>query len=40
MSGGQLKSVRKTYPNGAEGIRGVDMNIQSGEMIVFVFTEK
>ena len=36
MSGVQLKSVRKTYPNGAEAIRGVDMDIQSGEMIVFV----
>ena len=36
MSGVTLKSVRKTYPNGAEAIRGVDMDIQSGEMIVFV----
>lgn len=36
MSGVHLKSVRKTYPNGAEAIRGVDMDIQSGEMIVFV----
>ncbi len=36
MSGVELKSVRKTYPNGAEAIRGVDMDIQSGEMIVFV----
>ena len=36
MSGVQLKSVRKTYPNGAEAIRGVDMDIKSGEMIVFV----
>lgn len=36
MSGVQLKSVRKVYPNGAEAIRGVDMDIQSGEMIVFV----
>lgn len=36
MSGVQLKSVRKTYPNGAEAIRGVDMDIQSGELIVFV----
>ena len=36
MSGVQLKSVRKTYPNGAEAIRGVDMDIHSGEMIVFV----
>ena len=36
MSGVLLKSVRKTYPNGAEAIRGVDMDIKSGEMIVFV----
>ncbi len=36
MSGVTLKSVRKTYPNGAEAIRGVDMDIKSGEMIVFV----
>jgi len=31
-----LKSVRKTYPNGAEAIRGVDMAIDDGELIVFV----
>jgi sn-glycerol 3-phosphate transport system ATP-binding protein len=36
MSGVKLKAVRKTYPNGAEAIRGVDMDIQSGELIVFV----
>ena len=36
MSGVKLKSVRKTYPNGAEAIRGVDMDIKSGELIVFV----
>jgi len=36
MSGVKLKSVRKTYSNGAEAVRGVDMDIQSGEMIVFV----
>ena len=36
MSGVTLKSVRKVYPNGAEAIRGVDMDIKSGEMIVFV----
>ena len=32
----ELKQVRKTYPNGAEAIFGVDMDIQDGEMIVFV----
>ena len=32
----ELKQVRKTYPNGAEAIFGVDMDIQHGEMIVFV----
>ncbi len=36
MSRVQLKNVRKTYPNGAEAVRGVDMDIQSGEFIVFV----
>ncbi|MEO9650033.1 MAG: sn-glycerol-3-phosphate import ATP-binding protein UgpC [Roseobacter sp.] len=32
----ELKQVRKTYPNGAEAIFGVDMQIDDGEMIVFV----
>ncbi|MEM1074760.1 MAG: sn-glycerol-3-phosphate ABC transporter ATP-binding protein UgpC [Pseudomonadota bacterium] len=32
----ELKSVRKTYPNGAEAIFGVDMHIDDGELIVFV----
>ena len=32
----ELKQVRKTYPNGAEAIFGVDMDIKHGEMIVFV----
>ncbi|MFK7745229.1 MAG: sn-glycerol-3-phosphate ABC transporter ATP-binding protein UgpC [Roseobacter sp.] len=32
----ELKQVRKTYPNGAEAIFGVDMQIDSGELIVFV----
>lgn len=36
MSRVQLTNVRKTYPNGAEAVRGVDMNIESGELIVFV----
>ncbi len=36
MSKVQLSNVRKTYPNGAEAVRGVDMEIQSGEFIVFV----
>lgn len=36
MAGVELKQVRKTYPNGAEAIFGVDMNIDDGEMIVFV----
>lgn len=36
MSKVQLKNVTKTYPNGAEAVRGVDMEIQSGELIVFV----
>ena len=36
MSKVQLSNVIKTYPNGAEAVRGVDMEIQSGEFIVFV----
>lgn len=36
MSNVQLTDVRKTYPNGAEAVRGVSMEIQSGEFIVFV----
>ncbi len=32
----ELKQVRKTYPNGAEAIFGVDMKIDDGELIVFV----
>lgn len=36
MSDIELKAVRKTYPNGAEAIRGVDMKIKSGELVVFV----
>lgn len=36
MSGVELKQVTKRYPNGAEAIRGVDMNIEHGEFIVFV----
>ena len=32
----ELKQVRKTYPNGAEAIFGVDMQIGDGELIVFV----
>ena len=36
MAGVELKQVRKTYPNGAEAIFGVDMQIDDGEMIVFV----
>ena len=36
MAGVQLSGVRKTYPNGAEAVRGVDMTIEHGEFIVFV----
>ncbi|MEE9335997.1 MAG: sn-glycerol-3-phosphate ABC transporter ATP-binding protein UgpC [Granulosicoccaceae bacterium] len=36
MSSVQLTNVRKTYPNGAVAVRGVDMDIKSGEFIVFV----
>jgi sn-glycerol 3-phosphate transport system ATP-binding protein len=31
-----MKSVNKRYPNGAHAIRGVDMDIDNGELIVFV----
>lgn len=36
MASVQLSGVRKTYPNGAEAVRGVDMDIEHGEFIVFV----
>ncbi len=36
MSKVQLSNVTKTYPNGAEAVRGVDMEVESGEFIVFV----
>ncbi|MEE9315466.1 MAG: sn-glycerol-3-phosphate ABC transporter ATP-binding protein UgpC [Rhizobiaceae bacterium] len=36
MAGVELTGVRKTYPNGAEAVRGVDMKIEHGEFIVFV----
>lgn len=32
----ELKQVRKTYPNGAEAVFGVDMQINDGELVVFV----
>ncbi len=36
MAGVQLSGVRKTYPNGAVAVRGVDMTVEDGEFIVFV----
>lgn len=36
MAGVELSAVRKTYPNGAEAIFGVDMQINDGELVVFV----
>ena len=36
MAGVELTGVHKTYPNGAEAVRGVDMKIEHGEFIVFV----
>ncbi|MEM6887182.1 MAG: sn-glycerol-3-phosphate ABC transporter ATP-binding protein UgpC [Pseudomonadota bacterium] len=36
MADVELKAVRKTYPNGAEAVVGVDMDIKDGELIVFV----
>jgi len=32
----ELKNVRKTYGNGAEAVKGVDMTIKHGEFIVYV----
>ena len=32
----RLNSVHKTYPNGAVAVRGVNMEIEDGEFIVFV----
>ena len=36
MASLELKNVQKTYPNGAIAVRGVDMEIDHGEFIVFV----
>ena len=32
----ELVNIKKVYPNGAEAVRGVDMNVEDGEFIVFV----
>ena len=32
----KLKNIKKTYPNGAVAVQGVDMAIEDGEFIVFV----
>lgn len=32
----ELKNVRKTYANGAEAVKGVDMTINHGEFVVYV----
>lgn len=32
----KLKNIKKTYPNGAVAVRGVDMAIEDGEFVVFV----
>lgn len=36
MSGIQLQSVGKIYPNGFQAIHGVDLEIHDGEFMVFV----
>ncbi|MFT6303831.1 MAG: sn-glycerol 3-phosphate transport system ATP-binding protein [Granulosicoccus sp.] len=36
MANVSLAGIRKTYPNGAVAVRGVDMTIEDGEFIVFV----
>ena len=36
MANVALTGIRKTYPNGAVAVRGVDMTIEDGEFIVFV----
>jgi sn-glycerol 3-phosphate transport system ATP-binding protein len=36
MANVSLTGIRKTYPNGAVAVRGVDMTIEDGEFIVFV----
>lgn len=36
MANVSLTGIRKTYPNGAVAVRGVDMSIEDGEFIVFV----
>ena len=32
----KLNNIKKTYPNGAVAVRGVDMAIEDGEFVVFV----
>ena len=32
----EVVDVRKTYPNGTDAIFGVDMQINDGELVVFV----
>jgi len=36
MANVRLDAVHKTYPNGAVAVRGVNMEIEDGELIVFV----
>ena len=32
----RIKDVRKVYPNGAEAIKGVSVDVEDGELVVFV----
>ena len=32
----QIKDVYKRYPNGAEAVKGVSVDVEDGELVVFV----
>ena len=32
----RIKDVRKVYPNGAEAVKGVSVDVEEGELCVFV----
>jgi sn-glycerol 3-phosphate transport system ATP-binding protein len=36
MSAIELKNLRKVYPGGAEAVSGIDLAIETGEMVVLV----
>ena len=32
----RIKDVKKRYPNGAEAVKGVSVDVEDGELVVFV----